>query len=162
MRPDFDQIVKRLQGEIGDEIKRKEEPVVVVYSVEPDAVYQDRIGKDDEIEDSDEEEEGTKRATVRDHEAKLKSALEEMKEKMEREKEKDLEEERGIHAKRMEEVMEEMAGLKKKLEEKEGADVDAEIYKALMEAGAGGGVAEEEGEGEEDVDDEIRKLLGLS
>ncbi|GMI24905.1 hypothetical protein TeGR_g14185 [Tetraparma gracilis] len=37
MRPDFDQIVKRLQGEIGDEIKRKEEPVVVVYSVEPDA-----------------------------------------------------------------------------------------------------------------------------
>ncbi|GMI38924.1 hypothetical protein TeGR_g3516, partial [Tetraparma gracilis] len=59
-RPTFDEIVTRLQNEIGDEIKRKEEPKITLMSVEPDSVYQERIGKDDEIEDSDEEEEGGK------------------------------------------------------------------------------------------------------
>ncbi|GMI38661.1 hypothetical protein TeGR_g5775 [Tetraparma gracilis] len=57
-RPTFDQIVTRLQGDIGDEIKRKEEPRIVVYSLEPDQVYWERVGKEDEIEESEEEEEG--------------------------------------------------------------------------------------------------------
>jgi hypothetical protein len=52
-----------------------------------------------------------------------------------------------------------MIALKKKLEEKEVADVDAEI-RALLEAG-GGEAAAAEGEAGEDVDEEIKKLLGL-
>ena len=63
-RPTFDQIVVRLQGDIGDEIKRKEEPKIELYSEEDDAIYRNRIGKEDEIEDSDEEESGTKRGEV--------------------------------------------------------------------------------------------------
>jgi hypothetical protein len=59
-RPNFDQIVARLQGDIGDEIKRKEEPQIELYSKEDDEIYRGRIGKEDEIEDSDEEEEGGK------------------------------------------------------------------------------------------------------
>jgi hypothetical protein len=54
-RPNFDQIVSRLQGDIGDEIKRKEEPKIELYSKEDDEIYRGRIGKEDEIEDSDEE-----------------------------------------------------------------------------------------------------------
>ena len=57
-RPNFDQIVARLQGDIGDEIKRKEEPKIELYSNEDDAIYYERVGKEDEIPDSDEEEEG--------------------------------------------------------------------------------------------------------
>jgi hypothetical protein len=57
-RPNFDQIVARLQGDIGDEIKRKEEPKIELYSKEDDLIYRNRIGKEDEIEDSDEEEGG--------------------------------------------------------------------------------------------------------
>ena len=57
-RPNFDQIVARLQGDIGDEIKRKEEPKIELYSQEDDAIYYERVGKEDEIPDSDEEEEG--------------------------------------------------------------------------------------------------------
>ncbi|GMI28514.1 hypothetical protein TeGR_g9793 [Tetraparma gracilis] len=52
-RPNFDQIVHRLQGDIGDEIKRKEEPQIELYSKEDDLIYRNRIGKEDEIEDSD-------------------------------------------------------------------------------------------------------------
>ncbi|GMI41246.1 hypothetical protein TeGR_g3202 [Tetraparma gracilis] len=59
-RPNFDQIVARLQGDIGDEIKRKEEPKVVMYSKEDDEVYRGRIGKEDELSDSEGEEEGGK------------------------------------------------------------------------------------------------------
>ena len=55
-RPNFDEIVKRLQGDIGDEIKRKEEPKIELYSKEDDLIYRGRIGKEDEIEDSGEEE----------------------------------------------------------------------------------------------------------
>ncbi|GMI54672.1 hypothetical protein TeGR_g1117 [Tetraparma gracilis] len=54
-RPNFDQIVARLQGDIGDEIKRKEEPMITTYSLEDDLIYRNRIGKADEIEDSDDE-----------------------------------------------------------------------------------------------------------
>jgi hypothetical protein len=52
-RPNFDQIVKRLQGDIGDEIKRKEEPKIELYSQEDDMVYRERIGKEDELGESD-------------------------------------------------------------------------------------------------------------
>jgi hypothetical protein len=52
-RPNFDQIVKRLQGDIGDEIKRKEEPKIELYSQEDDMVYRERIGKEDELDESD-------------------------------------------------------------------------------------------------------------
>jgi hypothetical protein len=48
----FNQIVARLQGEIGDEIKRKEEPAITLYSTEVDKLYWERIGKEGEIEDS--------------------------------------------------------------------------------------------------------------
>ena len=88
--------------------------------------------------------------------ANMKKAMDELREKMGKDRER-ADEEKGRHAKHMEEVMAEMTGLKKKLEEKEGADVDAEIYAALLEGG-GGVVVEETGE---DVDAEIRKLLGL-
>jgi hypothetical protein len=54
-RPNFDEIVHRLQDDIGDEIKRKEEPVITIMCKEDDKVYQDRIGHEDVIEDSDEE-----------------------------------------------------------------------------------------------------------
>ncbi|GMI56624.1 hypothetical protein TeGR_g933, partial [Tetraparma gracilis] len=74
-RPNFDEIVKRLQGDIGDEIKRREEPKIELYSKEDDAIYRDRIGKEDEIGDSGGEEEGTRRGDLmsrREHEAALK------------------------------------------------------------------------------------------
>jgi hypothetical protein len=180
-RPNFDQIVSRLQGDIGDEIKRKEEPKIVLYSKEDDLIYRNRIGKEDEIEDSDEEEEGRKgtkrgdvvskgeyekalaakdkvldelKAKVKRVEAKEKAAkdeaMRELLEKMKKERERADEEK--------ERLVSEMSALKKKLEEKEGADVDAEI-RALLEAGGGEAVAE--GEAGEDVDEEIKKLLGL-
>ncbi|GMI18921.1 hypothetical protein TeGR_g7165, partial [Tetraparma gracilis] len=59
-RPTMSEIVSMLQGEVGDEIKRKDEPKIEVYSKEDDEIYRGRIGKDDEIEESDEEEEGGK------------------------------------------------------------------------------------------------------
>jgi hypothetical protein len=42
-RPNFDQIVARLQGDIGDEIKRKEEPKIELYSKEDDLIYRGRM-----------------------------------------------------------------------------------------------------------------------
>jgi hypothetical protein len=59
-RPNFDQIVARLQGEVGDEIKRKEEPEIVMYSKEDDEIYRNRMGKEDELSDSEGEEEAGK------------------------------------------------------------------------------------------------------
>jgi len=35
-RPSFDQIVKTMQGEVAEEVMRKEEPAITVYSVEED------------------------------------------------------------------------------------------------------------------------------
>jgi hypothetical protein len=51
--------VRRLQVDIAEEIKRKEEPLVTIYSLEDDSVYQERIGKDEQFDDSDEEMDGT-------------------------------------------------------------------------------------------------------
>ncbi|GMI29719.1 hypothetical protein TeGR_g7215 [Tetraparma gracilis] len=81
-RPTFDEIVKRLQGDIGDEIKRKEEPTITIMSKENDAVYQGRIGKEDELEDSEGEEEGIGGTTrKKQHEVAMKSVLEELRAK---------------------------------------------------------------------------------
>jgi hypothetical protein len=96
-RPNFDEITSRLQGDIGDEIKRKEEPQIELYSKEDDEIYRNRIGKEDEIEDSDGEEGGwgtarEKTATMRkEHEATLR-AKEEQHRKVVAAKDKMLEE----------------------------------------------------------------------
>jgi hypothetical protein len=96
-RPNFDEIVHRLQDAIGDEIKHREEPKIVLYSVEDDEIYRNRIGKEDEIEESDEEDNGTSRTkahTLRQsHEAAMKKVLTEMSEKQEK------------HAREMEKVL---------------------------------------------------------
>ncbi|GMI55003.1 hypothetical protein TeGR_g1890, partial [Tetraparma gracilis] len=82
------------QGDIGDEIKRKEEPKIELYSKEDDAIYRNRIGKEDEIEDSDEDEGGdksTRRGDVvskKEHERVVEAkdkAMQELKEKKNKE-----------------------------------------------------------------------------
>ncbi|GMI41164.1 hypothetical protein TeGR_g7773, partial [Tetraparma gracilis] len=92
-RPNFDQIVARLQGEIGDELKRKEEPEITVYSEEDDKIYHERMlaGQDD-LEDS--EEEGGEMVTARvqvhrlkqEHEAAMAKVLHELEVHKKREK----------------------------------------------------------------------------
>jgi hypothetical protein len=93
-RPSFDEIVKRLQGDIGDEIKRKEEPKIELYSKEDDLVYRNRMGKEDELSDSDGEEEGAKSTRSEDVVSKGKydkalaakdKAMQELREKMNKE-----------------------------------------------------------------------------
>ena len=59
-RPTFDQIVNRLEGAIADEVRHREEPKIELYSKEDDEIYRGRIGKEDELSDSDGEEEGGK------------------------------------------------------------------------------------------------------
>jgi hypothetical protein len=105
-RPTFDEIVHRLQDAIGDEIKHREEPEIVLYSVEDDLIYRNRIGKEDEIEESDEEDQlvtaRQKTTTMRrEHEKivaakdkamaelqkKMKKVQKELKEKVAKEKE---------------------------------------------------------------------------
>ncbi|GMI25620.1 hypothetical protein TeGR_g13322, partial [Tetraparma gracilis] len=79
-RPNFDQIVYRLQHEIGDEIKRKEEPKIELYSVEDDLIYRGRIGKEDEILESEgeEEERATARTRRAQHETAMKVVMDEL------------------------------------------------------------------------------------
>ena len=48
-RPGFDEIVKVMLGEIADEVRRKEEPAIVVYGKEADWVYQDRLGVEEDF-----------------------------------------------------------------------------------------------------------------
>jgi hypothetical protein len=52
-RPSFDQIVKLMQGEVSDEVRRKKEPVITIYSVEDDALFHERMGKDEQFEDEE-------------------------------------------------------------------------------------------------------------
>ena len=47
-RPSFDEIVRVMQGEVADEVRGREEPVITVYSVEDDAVYQERMDFEDD------------------------------------------------------------------------------------------------------------------
>ena len=50
-RPSFDEIVRVMQGEVADEVRGREEPVIQLYSLEEDAVYQERMGVDEDFED---------------------------------------------------------------------------------------------------------------
>jgi len=56
-RPGFDEILRLMQGEVSDEVRRREEPEIVVYSNEDDAFYHERLGKDEFFEEEVEEEE---------------------------------------------------------------------------------------------------------
>ena len=90
-RPDFVQIVSRLEEEIGDEIKRKDEPEITVYSQEPDQIYHDRVGVDEEFEDSEgEDDTAARRAKLsterKVHETELQKVLGELEEVEERRK----------------------------------------------------------------------------
>ncbi|GMI18950.1 hypothetical protein TeGR_g15277, partial [Tetraparma gracilis] len=135
-RPNFDEIVKRLQGDIGDEIKRKEEPKIELYSKEDDLVYRNRIGKEDEIEDSDEEESGTKRGEVvsKAEHARAVAAVA-AKDKMLREM--------VDKAKQEMDVMKKRAAAKEKRAEVEMKKVERELEKKTAEVGRWGTALQE-------------------
>jgi len=48
-----------MQGEVAEEVPRKEEPAITIYSVEDDAVYKELMGKDEQFEEEDEGEGAT-------------------------------------------------------------------------------------------------------
>jgi len=50
-RPGFDEIAKTMQGEVTEEVLRKEEPVITIYSVEDDAIFHERMGVDEVFEE---------------------------------------------------------------------------------------------------------------
>jgi len=54
-RPSFDEIVKTMQGEVAEEVMRKEEPVITIYKDEPDSIYHERMGKEEQFVDDGEE-----------------------------------------------------------------------------------------------------------
>ena len=70
-RPNFDNIVMRLQGEITDEVRKKEEPVITIMSKEDDALYIEHMALENEGGEvgfagaEEEEEEDVDRATAR-------------------------------------------------------------------------------------------------
>ncbi|GMI54410.1 hypothetical protein TeGR_g4367 [Tetraparma gracilis] len=90
---DRESLYRSVNGDIGDEIKRKEEPKIELYSKEDDLIYRNRIGKEDELSDSDEEEGGksTRREDVvskSKHDKALAAkdkAMQELREKMNKE-----------------------------------------------------------------------------
>ena len=47
-RPGFDEIVRVMQGEVADEVRRRDEPEIVVLGEEADEVYHDRMEGDGE------------------------------------------------------------------------------------------------------------------
>jgi hypothetical protein len=84
-RPTFDDIVKRLETSIRDEIRRKDEPKITLYSKEDDMIYRNRIGVDEEFSDSDDdgnmETARAKMDTIkRDHKAAMQKVVQEMQE----------------------------------------------------------------------------------
>ena len=62
-RPGFDEIVKVMQGEVADEVRRKEEPEIVVYGLEDDELYKARMGMGEDFGE-DEEEGGATRSVI--------------------------------------------------------------------------------------------------
>jgi hypothetical protein len=176
-RPNFDEIVSRLQGDIGDEIKRKEEPKIELYSKEDDGIYRGRIGKEDEIEDSDGEDagEGTKRggaASEAAHKAALGEVLAEMGRLREKHARDMKEAQRGLVSRHdYDGVVRQLRALQEEnerlLEGAEGRggedddgkeeDVDAEIARLLSQAGP---PKDSSLPADEDVDAELRRLLG--
>ena len=54
-RPSFDEIVRLMQGDIAEEIRRKDEPEITYLSKEDDSLYHARLGVDEQFEDDGEE-----------------------------------------------------------------------------------------------------------
>jgi len=52
-RPSFDEIVKTMQGEVAEEVMRKDEPTITVYCVEDDAIFHERMGKEEQFEEEE-------------------------------------------------------------------------------------------------------------
>jgi len=76
-RPNFDEIVRIMQGEVHDEVRMKEEPEIVVYGEEDDELFHRRIGHAEVFED-----EGTERYEIT--RAGFDKVMQELKEKDER------------------------------------------------------------------------------
>jgi hypothetical protein len=142
-RPNFDQIVKRLQGDIGDEIKRKEEPQITLYSVEEDSVYRNRMGKEDELSDSDGEEEGGGGTRSGDMVSKAKhEKVVEAKDKMLKELQEKAKREVDAVKKRAE-MDKKRAEAEKKRAEVDKEKVERELEEKTAEAGRWGAVLQE-------------------
>ena len=98
-RPSFDEIVRVLQGEVSDEVRRKEEPVIVMYSLEDDHLYHERMGMTEEFSDEEEGLENSagmvRREKMEEMRKQHEEVLSELKEKVkrleEREKVRELE-----------------------------------------------------------------------
>ena len=82
-RPLFNEIVKVMQGEVADEVRKNKEPEIVVYSVEDDQVYHERMGKEEVFEE--EEETGETRSMI--SKAKYDAVMRQLKRKEEDNKE---------------------------------------------------------------------------
>ena len=54
-RPSFDEIVRLMQGDIAEEIRRKDEPEITYLSKEDDSLFFERLGVDEVFEDDGEE-----------------------------------------------------------------------------------------------------------
>ena len=54
-RPLFDEIARLMQGDIAEEIRRKDEPEITYLSKEDDSLYHERLGVDEQFEDDREE-----------------------------------------------------------------------------------------------------------
>jgi len=54
-RPLFDEIVRLMQGDIAEEIRRKDEPEITYLNKEDDSLYYERLGMDEVFEDDREE-----------------------------------------------------------------------------------------------------------
>jgi hypothetical protein len=86
-RPSFDEIVKRLQTDISDEVRSREEPKITVYSVEKDSIYHDRIGVDEQIDSEEETEERAETARLKidrmqkEHKGAMKKVMGELKDR---------------------------------------------------------------------------------
>ncbi|GMI55555.1 hypothetical protein TeGR_g10045, partial [Tetraparma gracilis] len=111
-RPTFDQIVERLETEIADEVRRKDEPFITMMSVEEDSIYHTRLeaGADSLEEaamDSDEEQElETKReggVTKRQYQAVLDEV-------------RDLRQEKAMREKQAQEMEQELLTMRKQIQ----------------------------------------------
>jgi len=69
MRPSFDEIVKIMQCEVAEEVRRKEEPAIVMYGVEEDDIYANRMdtGVDEHFDDEYKGTDMSQYVTVTEH-----------------------------------------------------------------------------------------------
>lgn len=49
-RPSLDEIEKFMQGEVAEEVRPRDEPTITMYSVEDDALFHERMGKEESFE----------------------------------------------------------------------------------------------------------------